>query len=79
MIHGFEAKLEFYYDYIISFPFIYPSKATAICLLPPPFYTILSKVTKYILSLTSSVFILHNFSAVFDTSAHMLPLLSQLP
>lgn len=63
MIHGFEVKLELYYDYIISFLFTHSSDPQMQSFTP----YILSKVIKYILSSTSSVLLLCNFSAVFDT------------
>lgn len=76
MTHGFKQNGEFYYDYII-FPFIHSSEPTAICLPPALFYTILYKVTKYILSLTSSRSSYYvNSSAVLNTFAHTLLSLS---
>lgn len=46
-IRGFEAKLELYYDYIISFLFTHSSDPKAICLLPPTFSPKSSSVSYY--------------------------------
>lgn len=55
MIHGFEVKLELYYDYIISFLFTYSSDPQ--CNLLPPTFSPKSSSTSYHRPLLSSYYV----------------------
>lgn len=79
MIHGFEAKLEFKYNYIIFFCHTVLRTHSHLSFLPfIPHYSLQSHQAHPVIY-PLPVPMLCNFSAVLDTFAYTLPLLSQLP